>query len=53
MKVSKITLQYTHLTHWVKVESDNHDFHMISDDFGNMVIVNDDSNLFSLTGFWV
>ncbi len=49
--MSTIILQYTKLTHWVKVESENYDFHMVSDDYGNMVIVNDDINLFSLTGF--
>lgn len=51
--MATINLQYTRLTHWVKVESENHDFYVISDDFGNMVEVNDESNLFSLTGFWV
>lgn len=51
--MDKVTLSYTHLTHWVKVESQNHDFYMVSDDYGNMIIVEDDVNLFSLTGFWM
>lgn len=46
-------LAYTALTHWVKVEVENHDFYAVVDDMGNMVEVCEDANLWSLTGFYL
>lgn len=47
-----ILMKYNPITHWVWLEYHDHDFDCVTDDFGNLIVVHEDSLLFSLIN-WV
>jgi len=46
-----ILMQYNPLSHWLWLELEDWDFSCVIDDFGNMVVINEDAMLYSLLGY--